>query len=159
VNDYEDLAGRLERLEARLELQELVARYCHAVDDRDITRLADLFTPDCSFKFPEGVVEGRAEVMDFLMSRLERYEFTLHYPHSVVLDLLSPNGARGVVVQHGEHALQHSCSLAALRYDDVYARVDGGWRFAQRAISITYFLPWGDFVGGFSRGATAGRPS
>jgi uncharacterized protein (TIGR02246 family) len=158
VDAYPDLTDRIARLEARLELQELVARYCHCVDAGDAERLAELFTPDCSFLFPEGLVEGREAVLTFLTERLRRYDFTLHYPHSVVLDLVGPDDATGIVVQHGEHARDRTCSLGAFRYDDVYTRASGRWRFARRAISITYFLPWGEFVGGFTRGAAGGRP-
>jgi hypothetical protein len=43
---FEDLARRVERLEAREEIRQLVARYALALDQRDLDALCGLFPED-----------------------------------------------------------------------------------------------------------------
>ena len=56
------LEDRLQRVEDRLELLELPARYHRAIDDRDISELVALFTEDGRFVHTDGSEIGRAHV-------------------------------------------------------------------------------------------------
>jgi hypothetical protein len=136
------LEERVARLEARYELSDLVARYCHMIDARDYAGASELFEPDASFIVPDERTTGRDAVRDFLQKQLERYEFTYHYVHSQVIDAIDEDRAHGVVDAHAEHGEDGTCVLAGIRYLDVYRRSESGWRFQERELQIRYFLPW-----------------
>jgi SnoaL-like domain len=136
------LEERVALLEARHELSQLVARYCHLIDGRDYAGAAGLFEEDGSFTVPDERITGHHAVRDFLRKQLERYEFTYHYVHSQVFQGIDSDRARAVVDAHAEHGEDGICVLAGIRYVDVYRRSEGGWRFQERDLQIRYFLPW-----------------
>ena len=53
------LAARVRHLEDRAEIEELIARYAVAVDDRDFDTLTDMFTNDAIFHNVRGIEQGR----------------------------------------------------------------------------------------------------
>jgi hypothetical protein len=133
-------ADRLERIEARLELSDLVARYCRLVDGRDFPGVAALFTADASFHYPGGAAT-RPELEEFFAAQLLRYDATYHYTHAHLVELTGESTATGSVDAHAEHALEGNCVLAGIRYEDEYVREAEGWRFGRRTLQIRYFLP------------------
>ncbi len=68
--------GRLERLETRAELWELVGRYCHLLDARDHEGVAGLFTSAGVVESPGTHAEGRSAISAFYADRLGWFEFT-----------------------------------------------------------------------------------
>jgi SnoaL-like protein len=138
-----NLDERVALLEARNELSDLVARYCHLIDGRDFAGASELFDEDASFTVPDERTTGRDAVRAFLQTQLERYEFTYHYVHSQVIDAIEGDRAHGVVDAHAEHGEDGTCVLAGIRYVDAYRRAASGWRFQERELQIRYFLPWG----------------
>jgi hypothetical protein len=135
------VADRLDRIEARFELQDLVAAYFHAVDARKFDELVSLFLPDAEFRHPGGSVRGAAALESFYREQLARWPATYHYSHAHVVEL-GEGTATGLVDAHAEHADEGTCVVAGLRYEDRYARDAGRWRFAARTLHIRYFLPW-----------------
>ncbi|MBM3345456.1 MAG: nuclear transport factor 2 family protein [Betaproteobacteria bacterium] len=154
------LATRIDRIEARHALNDLVANYFLRVDARTYDSLADLFTADGTFAFAHMKASGRAGLLEFWQRRIANYEFTYHYLHSHVITSidLAANTATGIVTGHAEHAIDATCVLAALRYDDQYARENGVWRIRTRTLSTRYFLPWNEMASNFREGAVSGRP-
>ena len=155
-----DLAARLDRIEARHALNDLVAHYFLRVDARTYDTLADLFTADGAFAFADMKVSGRRDLLEFWKTRISNYEFTYHYLHSHVITSidLAANTGTGIVTGHAEHAINGTCVIAALRYDDQYACENGVWRIRVRTLSTRYFLPWNELAGSFREGAVSGRP-
>ena len=154
------LATKIARIEARFALQDLVANYFLRVDARTYDTLADLFTADGTFAFADMKASSRAGLLEFWKRRIANYAFTYHYLHSHVVTSidLAANTATGIVTGHAEHAINDTCVLAALRYDDHYACEDGIWRIRVRTLSTRYFLPWNELAGNFREGAVSGRP-
>lgn len=136
-----NVAERLERLEDRAALGELVVRYFHAVDARAFDALVGLFLADGEFRHPGGAVRGAAELEAFYREQLARWPATYHYGHGHVVEIAGDR-ARGLVDAHAEHVEDGTCVVAGLRYEDEYARTPEGWRFAARTLHIRYFLPW-----------------
>lgn len=140
---------RLEQLEVRADIGDLVTRYCIAVDDRDIEGVADLFTEDGSFghQSDPGVV-GREAIREHYTERLSGLVYSYHFAHNNIVDFSGGDEATGVVNAHAEMGFEGALTIAALRYHDTYRRVDGMWRFARRRLSFFYFLPAADLVAG-----------
>lgn len=152
-------ALRLTVLEAREAIRELAMVYCHLLDARSLDAVAELFVPDGTLVTPGTCSTGCAEIRGFYEERMSKFELTFHYPHTHVIKDLDEQTAAGVVTAHAEHGIGGACLLAALRYDDLYEKKAGSWRFRRREITISYFLPWDELATGYGGGATAARPT
>jgi ketosteroid isomerase-like protein len=140
---------RLARVEARLELQELLGRYALAVDDHDTEALAECFAEGAVFASPNSPpTVGRDAVVEFFRVRFDRYGATLHVPLFQVLHHLSERDARGTVVAHAELATADDTLVTAFRYEDEYAREGERWRFRRRDVRTLYAMPLRDLVAG-----------
>ncbi len=56
TSDLESLERRLRRLEDRVEIHELIARYGLVMDDRNMADMPGLFTPDVAIRSGDGVM-------------------------------------------------------------------------------------------------------
>lgn len=143
------LIERIRRLEDREAIRELVARYCLAIDGRDVARIADCFTADGGFRSRDGVLNarGRAAVVQQFHGRFAALGPTFHYTHDHVLrfDDGDADRASGIVTSHAELVRNGEPMWVALRYDDEYRRDDGHWRFQDRLLSFMYYLPVRDY--------------
>ena len=150
--EIEGLSERVARLEALEGIRELVARYGMAVDDRDVSGLADMFTSDAKFGQADGTVanQGRQAVIDFYTERMAAFGATYHYPHSHVIefDADRPGCATGMVNAHAELALDGRTLVTALRYIDEYRVEDGRWRFVERKVAMIYYMDMAELVDG-----------
>jgi ketosteroid isomerase-like protein len=146
----DDLERRLARLEDREQIRELVARYGYVVDARDIDGIPLLFTPDGRFRSKDGVIDaaGRPEVVKAFHGRYSALTFSLHWTHDVIVELdpQDPDRATGIVGSHAEVCRNGVPMVTALRYDDVYRRHEGRWRFADRLLSFVYYVPVGQYI-------------
>jgi uncharacterized protein (TIGR02246 family) len=139
-------ATRLQRLEDRFALQDLVAAYCRAIDDRDLEGFVSLFTRDGRMRHQDGAmdVSGRSALHAYYAERFPTYGVTFHYPHAHSVAFDGPDTATGWVTAHAEMDLGGEFVLAAFRYSDRYAREDGQWRFAERVLACWYYLRLAD---------------
>ena len=131
---------RLEVLEARAALTDLVAAYGRAVDDRDWESLAELYAADSVFDTVGGRLEGRQGVIDYYRERTAQFGPTYHYPHTQEIELHSSTEASGVVCAHAELTIDGEAVRVALRYHDEYRFEDGRWRFAERDVNLLYVM-------------------
>jgi uncharacterized protein (TIGR02246 family) len=141
LNDARNVERRLQRVEDRIELSDLVARYGVAVDDRDEATLRELFARDATFTGVRGETRGRDAVVAYYLERFRTFGPSFHVPHSQTVTFDGDDAATGVVSAHAELAGADGAFWVALRYLDVYVREDGAWRFASRAIRQLYALP------------------
>jgi len=151
----EELARRIDRLEARNAIAELVSAYAIACDEQDLPRLRELFTEDARFDSRNGrmVADGRDAVCELLERSLATRGPSCHWTHDLVIrpDVRDEDRASGVVYSHAETTPDAVASLAAFRYHDEYRRTDGVWRFRRREISYLYYLPGDEYPDGLGR--------
>jgi uncharacterized protein (TIGR02246 family) len=152
MTDIATLERRIRRLEDRAELRELVGRYGIAIDDRDLESVAAMFTPDATFRSKDGVMgaTGRDAIVDQFKGRYSALGATNHFNHDQVLqfDDDEPDSATGIVTSHAEVFRIGKAMVTALRYEDIYKRLDGRWHFHDRLLSFLYYLP----VEGYAEG-------
>ena len=124
-----DLAARLQRIEDRFAIQDLVAEYCRAIDDRDLAAFVGCFTADCVVRHRDGVMrlDGRDALHAYYADRFKQYGVTLHSPNAHVVVFDGPDEAHGWVSGHAEMGLGGEGWTSAFRYTDRYRRVDGRW--------------------------------
>ena len=134
------LPRRLARLEDRARIQDLIAAYAIAVDDRDLDAVVSMFTEDGEFVRSGVTSRGRDAIRAFYRDAMDRYILTLHQPLS---DLLSLDGdhARGLLTGRAELALDGTLVLASYRYADEYVRRGEDWFFARRDLRFHYAVP------------------
>jgi len=143
--------ARLRRLEDRFAIQDLVAAYCNAIDERDLDRFLSLFTDEAVQRHRDGVmrVDGKAALETYYRQRFAGYGYTYHYPHASTVSFESDDDATGVVTGHAEMSVDGELVLAAIRYTDRYRRTSGGWRFAERELAFGYYMKLSELPTGF----------
>src|SRR5688572_9643218 len=84
MNSPDDLLRRIGRLEDRAEIGELVARYCLVMDDRDMTGMTELFTPDAIVRSSDGVMHasGLTAVTAMFRARFAMLGPSNHFTHA-----------------------------------------------------------------------------
>jgi uncharacterized protein (TIGR02246 family) len=139
-------AARVQQLEDRFAIQDLVAAYCRAIDDRDLDSFVSLFTADGRMRHQDGVmdVSGRDALREYYAVRFPGYGVTFHYPHAHSVVFNGPDSATGWVSAHAEMDLGGEFVLAAFRYSDRYVRDSGQWRFAERVLACWYYMRLAD---------------
>lgn len=149
MDRIEEISRRLGRVESRFEISELVSSYALACDEHDLPRLTSLFTEDAEFDSSNGmmIAKGRGEIVDMFIRMLKVRGPGYHWTHDhfVRFDGANPDRATGLVLSHAETCPQNEVSLAAMRYEDEYARENGKWKFRKRKISFLYYVPARDF--------------
>lgn len=139
------LERRIDRLEARAEIGELVSAYAIACDEHDMPRLTSLFTEDAVFDSPSKllVAKGRADIAAMFVKLFDIRGPAFHWTHDrfVAFDDADPDRATGLVLSHAETTPNNIVSLSAMKYEDEYRRIGGRWLFAKRVIKFLYYVP------------------
>ncbi|EAQ11400.1 SnoaL-like protein [Maritimibacter alkaliphilus HTCC2654] len=141
----QDILKRIDRLESRNEILELIAKYCKACDDRDVPLLRSIFTEDAVVKSQDGMMEGigRDGVLDMYRKRFEVLAISVHWTHDniITFDENDPDRATGECFCHAEAHRNGETLVGSLRYDDTYQRVNGVWQFSSRTLKFLYYVP------------------
>ena len=158
------LEQRLEAVEDRLAIRDLVARYVFAADDRDVTALTGLFTETGVFRSVDGAMSatGRTAIADQFKARFSMMGVSNHITHDHVITLEGGGRASGIVSSHAELWRNDTATIAAIRYADRYEKGrDSRWRFAERTLAFLYYLPVKDYAAALGRldRNRAARPS
>lgn len=146
----------------RFALTDLVARYAHAMDDRDVAAAVALFTDDAVLRFVSSATElrGRAAIAEFYSTAFERRPalgagaVSTHVMSNTVVTAVigteAGDGERdGEVVSLLTHGVAYlavpgdddraaSVTVRGLTYADRCVRGGSGWLFAER----THRLHW-----------------
>ncbi len=149
MTEMSDLLARVEKLEARAEIAELVSAYAIACDDHDMPRLMSLFTDDAVLDSPSGLMHaiGKPAIDALFIATFKIRGPAFHWTHDHFVRFdRGPDEASGLVLAHAETSPNNEVSLAAMRYADVYRRVGGRWLFARRQINFLYYVPAKDYL-------------
>ncbi|HMT45354.1 MAG TPA: nuclear transport factor 2 family protein [Chakrabartia sp.] len=128
----------LQEISDRLEIQDLFARYCFAIDERDWDALDSVFTPDARIDYTEtgGAKGGLAEIKAWLPVALERFPAFQHMVATTKLTLDGDRATSRTILFNPMVAEQHDGSrqtfFIGLWYRDRLVRTIAGWRIAER---------------------------
>jgi ketosteroid isomerase-like protein len=129
----------LQEISDHLEIENLLVRYCYALDDRDWDAFRSVFTPDAIIDNTEtgGPRAGVEETARFLQKALAKTLISQHAISTVQLDI------RGDTATARSHC---SCPIVldsgggkrhvffqGLWYRDRLVRTPAGWKLAERA--------------------------
>ncbi|MEM7019694.1 MAG: nuclear transport factor 2 family protein, partial [Pseudomonadota bacterium] len=135
------IEARLAWLEAKDEIRELTARYCHAVVDGDADTIVSLFCEDGVFRSHILAPQGHTALREFYAGGVGG---KTHKPfiQNHVIEFDDESNAHGRcsveirVLQDGEAYTQSG------HYFDKYRKVNGRWRFAERHYHRYHNVPW-----------------
>jgi len=124
---------RLDRLEARAEIQQLVARYAITLDGRDAEAWAALYSPDVKVGPPINGC-GRDDLVAWFRAKCSYWYRSMHVigVHQIDLDADDPDRATGLAQCRVEQEIGARFVTTAFLYRDAYVRVDGRWLFEHR---------------------------
>ena len=133
----------------RLAIRELVEAYAHCADRRGAKGQMFLFTTDAHFvvymnaKDPKPSQELRTrEALAPVFADLNKYAATMHFVgQSTILTLTADRGT-GEAYCLAHHLTvdgeKRQLMIAALRYYDIFVKVDGAWFFAERLLYVDW---------------------
>ncbi len=145
----EELEGRVDRLESRAAIQELVTNYAVSCDEHDIARLQNLFTEDAVFKSPSSflLATGREAIASMFVDVLKKRGPGYHWTHDLIVQFGDDHDtATGTVYSHAETTPEGVVSIAAMKYKDKYQRHSGVWYFSEREIHFFYYVPMQEYI-------------
>jgi hypothetical protein len=87
-----ELARRIDRLESRQALWDLVSAYCLAVDDKDVDGLTTVLTDGANFFR----MQGTDAIRSFFAGRVAEHDASVHSPHTQLVEFVSDDEATGV---------------------------------------------------------------
>ena len=133
----------------RLAIRELVEAYAHCADRRDAKGQMSLFTPDTHFvvymnsKDPKPSQELHSrEALAPVFADLNKYAATMHFVGQSTIFTLTSDRATGEAYTLAHHLTvdggRRRLMIAALRYYDAFAKMDGTWLFAERLLYVDW---------------------
>jgi hypothetical protein len=129
----------------RAEIDDLLARYCFAVDLRDWEGLRDVFASGAVITYSgPRVSTGIAQIVEFFRTTASAVAVTQHLLHTSRVWATGPEAAEGLTHVTAHH-VGHDVALPAPQtatytvtgtYQDVFARTSAGWRIARRTLTL-----------------------
>jgi ketosteroid isomerase-like protein len=135
----------LQEISDRIEIQELLADYSHAIDHRDWDALDDVFTPDALIDYSEmgGSVGDLQKTKAFLAEAMANFA---SFQHMVATSKIIFDGdtAHGRTICHNPMVIdmgngQTHVFFCGLWYRDTFVRTPSGWRIKERYEERSYF--------------------
>jgi ketosteroid isomerase-like protein len=121
----------------RIEIDQVLARYCHAVDDRDWKTYRTIFTEDAVIDdiVTGGIRSGVEDHIVYLQRALNSIRLSQHTISTILLDVVGDSATAKVqcvcpmVVAMPQGAAQ--TMILGVRYRDRLSRVNGRWRISE----------------------------
>jgi hypothetical protein len=133
----------------RLAIRELVEAYAHCADRRDAKGQMALFTPDSHFAVymnaqdptPSQELHSR-EALAAVFADLNQYAATMHLLGQTTILTLTGDRGTGETYCMPHHLMiegkNRRLMIAALRYADVFVKMEGVWLFAERKLYVDW---------------------
>ncbi len=139
----------LQEMSDRLEIQDLLARYSFAIDERDWDALDRVFTPDARIDYSEtgGAKGSFAQIKAWLPDALKRFPMFQHMVATTRLDLAGDTANCRTILFNpmvhradsgGGEAGVDQVFFIGLWYRDRLIRTADGWRITDRYEEMAY---------------------
>lgn len=128
----------LQQISDRLEIEDILARYSFAIDERDWDALDAIFTADARIDYSEtgGAAGSLAEIKRWLPVALERFPVFQHMVATTKLDIDGDEArSRTILFNPMVHEAadgERRTFFIGLWYRDRFVRTADGWRIAER---------------------------
>ncbi|MCJ0907303.1 nuclear transport factor 2 family protein [Rhodococcus sp. ARC_M6] len=134
----------------RIALTDLAARYAQAVDRRNPTALAALFTENAKFVLPPALngtdapteISGNAVISTSVVGAVAHLHSTRHIVEQQILDQDSATTAHGEAYCSAHHIYPRREDFRnnriEIRYQDNFEKVAGTWLFSRRELVVDF---------------------
>jgi 3-phenylpropionate/cinnamic acid dioxygenase small subunit len=143
--DLKGLLLRIDRLESRHVMRDLVTDYCRGFDQRNFDRFLAIWWEDCTWNIgpPFGVFEGHAGIQTAVQEILwPVWRESHHLTSNLQVEFTGLDEARGECDVDCMGALMDdSVQMISATYRDHFTRRDGVWKIQRRDVVIHYFNP------------------
>ncbi|MBK3577162.1 nuclear transport factor 2 family protein [Streptomyces sp. MBT65] len=122
-------------LEDRLAITELIALHGHLVDEGELDRATEVFTPDVEYDltdFGRGTLTGLRQLVDASVA-LGAANPVAHHVTNVVIEEPAEGQVR---VRSKGLGIRTDGSCGSVTYVDTVVRIGTGWRIARRKVSV-----------------------
>ena len=141
----QQLLERIDRLESRQAMRDLVTDYCQGFDNGDFERFLSIWWEDCIWDIgaPFGRFDGHAGIHKAVKEVLwPVWRETHHLSSNLRIDFQDADNARGVCDCDCMGATRDNVvQMISATYTDHFQRRNGVWRIARRDVKIHYFNP------------------
>ena len=139
---------KLQQLEDRIAIRELIDQYAHCADTRDAQGQMALFTADTNFEVfmdsksaaPTQVINNRQDLFP-IFDNLNTYLATMHFNGQSTIKLNEDRAncvtycrAYHLNIQDGVQKLM----IAGIRYYDIIVKQDDKWLFEERKLKVSW---------------------
>ncbi|WP_342363249.1 nuclear transport factor 2 family protein [Terrarubrum flagellatum] len=125
-----EILARLDRIESRDEIRQLISKYSLALDMRDMDAMANLFPEDVAVGKGKS---GRRALRDWLDETMRsQFDGTSHHVGTQIIEFETPDSAVGIVYSKNEHETGGEWVIMQMMYFDRYERIAGRWYFRRR---------------------------
>lgn len=128
---------RLDRIESRTAIAELVARYCEGVDRKDDDVFASIWHEDADYLIGagRGDFHGLEDILRFPSVAAKAWSQTHHWTTNSVVTFDGPDEATGRsdCIAMCER-VEGGCCFISATYVDAYSRRGGVWKLSQRQV-------------------------
>lgn len=139
------MALSLQEISDRLEIQDLIAEYSHAVDRRDFDAFDRLFTADAVIDYTAagGIRGNLVEIKEFLRSTLG--SIFEAFQHLAATSKITIDGDSATARTYCYNPMFFKDAVAppmivGIWYVDRFVRTADGWRFAERSEEKSYMM-------------------
>ena len=140
------LLARVDELESRSAIRDLVSDYCHGFDKGDYDRFLSIWWEDCVWDIgpPFGRFEGHPGVYEAVHEVLwPAWRETHHLTTNLLINFDDADNAHSEcdVDCMGVLSDETECTVVGATYRDRLQRREGTWKILQRDVQIHYFNP------------------
>ncbi len=136
----------LQEISDRMEIEDLMVRYSHAVDTRQWDLLDEVFTSDAHIDYtamggPAGDLESTKKFLETVMPNFAAFQHLISNS-SIQVDgdtATARTMCHNPILLDGSEGSRH-LMMCGLWYHDTFARVDGRWRIRQRVEEKSYMF-------------------
>ena len=134
----QSLEARIQRIDDRMAIEQLLMEYGRALDNRDFAAFAALFTEDGEWKGAQGSYQGPKEIQASMEKIFTAAAADIpkgknfHLLTNVIIDLQGDHAtASSKFIFYKMNGAKPEAEVAG-RYEDRLVRVGGAWKFQQR---------------------------
>ena len=139
---------RLQQLEDRIAIRELIDEYAFCADTRDAHGQMSIFTEDTNFEVymdekltvPTQVVSGRKNLLP-VFDALNQYLSTMHFNGQSTIKV-EGNRATATTYCRAYHLKMQNdlqkLMIAGIRYYDILVKQKDEWKFAERKLKVCW---------------------
>lgn len=141
----ETLGDRIDRIESRFALHDLVSDYCHGFDKHDWDRFLAIWWDDCTWEIgpPFGDFHGHGGIAEAVKEILwPAWKASSHFTTNLVVEFADRDHAHGVCdVDCIGTTTDGVAQTISATYTDDFERRDGVWKIKVRKVKMHHFSP------------------